>query len=115
MEGGRNRRLKLDAGPWDFKKTAIKTLKHGIWIVLSLWTGYTFVGYFTPVTELGHRIMILDMGRWELFWIVFYSMATYGNAGWMREQVCLYMCPYARFQSAMFDQDTLIISYDDML
>jgi cytochrome c oxidase accessory protein FixG len=80
-------------------------------LLFAAWTGFTFVGYFTPVTELGQRLFTLELGPWETFWILFYGFATYGNAGWMREQVCKYMCPYARFQSAMFDKDTLIISY----
>jgi polyferredoxin len=79
---------------------------------VALWTGFTFVGYFTPITKLMGEVMTLSFGPWEWFWVVFYSFATYGNAGWMREQVCKYMCPYARFQSAMFDRDTLIITYD---
>jgi cytochrome c oxidase accessory protein FixG len=57
-------------------------------------------------------VLTASLGGWETFWILFYGFATYGNAGFMREQVCLYMCPYARFQSAMFDADTLIIAYD---
>src|SRR5690606_1696428 len=76
-------------------------------------TGFTFVGYFTPIRELWGSVWALDLGPWQTFWILFYGFATYGNAGWMREQVCIYMCPYARFQSAMFDKDTLIISYDE--
>jgi cytochrome c oxidase accessory protein FixG len=107
VEGDRNARMKLDKEK-SSKKIALKTTKHSIWILLSLWTGFTFVGYFTPIRELLH----LDFGPWETFWILFYGFATYGNAGWMREQVCKYMCPYARFQSAMFDKDTLIITYD---
>ena len=83
-----------------------------LWILLSLWTGFTFVGYVTPIRELWGEVMALSTGPWETFWILFYGFATYGNAGWMREQVCTYMCPYARFQSAMFDKDTLIITYD---
>ncbi|MEJ2439936.1 MAG: cytochrome c oxidase accessory protein CcoG [Gammaproteobacteria bacterium] len=90
-----------------------KSLKHFIWIVFSLWTGFTFVGYFTPIGELVHNFFLLQLGPWEWFWVFFYGFATYGNAGWMREQVCIYMCPYARFQSAMFDRNTLIISYDE--
>ena len=78
-----------------------------------MWTGFTFVGYFTPIRQLGIDIVALDVGGWTLFWGLFYGFATYGNAGFMREQVCKYMCPYARFQSAMFDKDTLIISYDE--
>jgi len=112
VEGDRRNQMKLDKGPWTSRKFIIKTTKHAIWIVFSLWTGFTFVGYFTPVLDLGARVMALELGPWETFWILFYGFATYGNAGWMREQVCLYMCPYARFQSAMFDKDTLIISYD---
>jgi len=77
-----------------------------------LWTGFTFVGYFTPIHTLFVEAAAFTLGPWERFWVMFYSFATYGNAGWMREQVCKYMCPYARFQSAMFDKDTLIITYD---
>jgi cytochrome c oxidase accessory protein FixG len=77
-----------------------------------LWTGFTFVGYFTPIRELAISVGSFTLGPWETFWFLFYGFATYGNAGWMREQVCKYMCPYARFQSAMFDKDTLIVTYD---
>jgi cytochrome c oxidase accessory protein FixG len=84
-----------------------------VWIAFSLWTGFTFVGYFTPIRELFANTMQLSLGPWETFWVFFYGFATYGNAGFMREQVCKYMCPYARFQSAMFDDDTLIVTYDE--
>jgi cytochrome c oxidase accessory protein FixG len=70
------------------------------------------VGYFTPIKALWGEAFTLDFGPWEWFWVLFYGLATYGNAGWMREQVCKYLCPYARFQGAMFDRDTLIIGYD---
>ena len=113
IEGDRNQRIKLDKSQATGRKIWLKGLKHTIWIVFSLWTGYTFVGYFTPILELGPKIMTLSTGPWESFWVLFYSFATYGNAGWMREQVCIYMCPYARFQSAMFDSNTLVISYDE--
>ncbi len=113
IEGDRPRQMKLDKGPWNGRKLAIKGAKHAVWIVFSLWTGFTFVGFFTPITELGAKVLSFSTGPWETFWVLFYGFATYGNAGWMREQVCIYMCPYARFQSAMFDKDTLIISYDE--
>jgi cytochrome c oxidase accessory protein FixG len=113
IEGDRNKQIKLDNSPMSGFKFSRKFLKHFIWITFSAWTGFTFVGYFTPILDLGVAIYDLALGPWEWFWIVFYSFATYGNAGWMREQVCIYMCPYARFQSAMFDKDTLIISYDN--
>lgn len=112
IEGDRTRQMKLDRAPLSTRKISIKGAKHFAWIALSLWTGYTFVGYFTPIRELGAAVLTLSTGPWETFWILFYGFATYGNAGWLREQVCVYMCPYARFQSAMFDKDTLIISYD---
>jgi cytochrome c oxidase accessory protein FixG len=112
IEGDRNARIKLDAAPLSFSKFLVKARKHGLWILLSLWTGFTFVGYFTPIRELSAEVLSFTTGPWEAFWILFYGFATYGNAGWMREQVCTYMCPYARFQSAMFDKDTMIITYD---
>lgn len=112
IEGDRAQRMKLDSQPWTVRKLALKSAKHGIWIALALWTGFTFVGYFTPIRHLALAMTSFSLGPWELFWVLFYAFATYGNAGWMREQVCKYMCPYARFQSAMFDSDTMIITYD---
>jgi cytochrome c oxidase accessory protein FixG len=111
-EGKRSQRMKLDKAPWSWNKLRRKGSKQFLWITFSMWTGFTFVGYFTPIRELGAEIVALNVGGWTLFWGLFYGFATYGNAGYMREQVCKYMCPYARFQSAMFDKDTLIISYD---
>jgi cytochrome c oxidase accessory protein FixG len=112
IEGDRLARIRLDAAPWSLQKLGIKTLKHGVWFAVALWTGYSFVGYFTPIHDLGARAIGFQLGPWETFWILFYGFATYGNAGLMREQVCKYMCPYARFQGVMFDPDTLVITYD---
>ena len=112
-EGDRIARMRLDKAPWGVAKIARKTAKQGIWIAIGLWTGFTFVGYFTPVRELAGAVSSWTLGPWETFWVLFYGFATYGNAGFMREQVCKYMCPYARFQSAMFDRDTLIVTYDE--
>ncbi len=112
VEGDRARRMKLDKSPWTAEKALRKTAKHALWIVFSLFTGFTFVSFFTPRTELWQELLNLNLGGWELFWGLFYGFATYGNAGFLRENVCIYMCPYARFQSAMFDRDTLIITYD---
>lgn len=112
IEGTRSARMRLDKQPWSVSKGLKKTAKHGAWIAVALWTGITFVGYFTPMRTLLGEVAVLQLGPWEWFWILFYALATYGNAGWMREQVCKYMCPYARFQSSMFDKDTLIITYD---
>jgi cytochrome c oxidase accessory protein FixG len=112
IEGDRAKRMKLDKSPWTADKFMRKLGKQAAWLTFALWTGYTFVGYFTPVRVLAQEVITFTLGPWETFWILFYGFATYGNAGYMREQVCKYMCPYARFQSAMFDRDTLIISYD---
>ncbi|WP_399677696.1 cytochrome c oxidase accessory protein CcoG [Xenophilus sp.] len=112
IEGNRSARIRLDGEPLSMEKLVKKWFKHLVWIGISLWTGFTFVGYFTPIRDLGMAFLQTQMGSWEVFWVFFYGFATYGNAGFMREQVCKYMCPYARFQSAMFDRDTLIVSYD---
>ncbi len=112
IEGDRNARIKLDGKPLSARKFALKGLKHFVWISLALWTGFTFVGYFTPIRDLATEIIANTLGPWQIFWILFYGLATYGNAGWLREQVCKYMCPYARFQSSMFDKDTLTVTYD---
>jgi cytochrome c oxidase accessory protein FixG len=111
VEGDRMRQQKLDAMPMNARKFRIKATKQLLWLLFAGWTGFTFVGYFTPIIDLGERLLTFSLGPWETFWVLFYGFATYGNAGFMREQVCKYMCPYARFQSAMFDNDTLIVSY----
>ncbi|WP_338523908.1 cytochrome c oxidase accessory protein CcoG [Pseudomonas batumici] len=111
-EGERNQRIKLQAAPWGPNKLARRAAKHTLWLGISLLTGLTFVGYFTPIRPLAQELMTLQLGGVSLFWILFFTAATYINAGWLREAVCMHMCPYARFQSVMFDKDTLTISYD---
>jgi len=113
IEGDSRKQKKLDQGARDFNYYRIKATKHLVWLAFSIWTGFTFVGYFTPIRELADSFITWQLGPWETFWIFFYGFATYGNAGFMREQVCIYMCPYARFQSAMIDRNTLMISYDE--
>jgi len=111
-EGDRNQRMKLDKAPMSANKLTRKFGKHAIWLAVSLAIAITFVGYFTPIRGLVPDLFTLQVGGWATFWIGFFTLATYGNAGYLREQVCIYMCPYARFQSVMFDKDTLIVSYD---
>jgi polyferredoxin len=122
-EGDRNKRIKFDSAPWTREKIVRRGGKHVLWLVFALWTGFTFVGFFSPIRELAGHAPLIGVwlsgdgklwGGWETFWILFYALATWGNAGFLREQVCKYMCPYARFQSAMFDRNTLIIAYDPM-
>jgi cytochrome c oxidase accessory protein FixG len=111
-EGSRNQRIKLDAQAWSVNKILRKSAKHCLWFGFAFYTGFTFVGYFTPIYELGYQFFTFTANHVEVFWVFLFAIATYINAGWMREQVCMYMCPYARFQSAMFDKNTLIVSYD---
>ena len=113
VEGDRSARIRLDLAVFSLAKLSKRLAKHGAWMAVALWTGFTFVGYFTPIRELAALTVALALGPWQTFWVLFYGFATYGNAGFMREQVCKYMCPYARFQSAMFDKDTLIVTYDE--
>ncbi|MHA3884409.1 cytochrome c oxidase accessory protein CcoG [Stutzerimonas degradans] len=111
-EGDRNQRMKLDKAPMSANKFLRKFAKHAIWIAVGILVAITFVGYFTPIRQLVPDLVTLQVNGWTAFWIGFFTLATYGSAGFLREQVCIYMCPYARFQSVMFDKDTLIVSYD---
>ena len=114
VEGDRFARIRLDAEdqPWNLHKWRTKLTKHTLWIAIAFWTGFTFIGYFAPIKELGAAMLSLSLGPWQSFWLFFYSFSTWGNAGFLREQVCKYMCPYARFQSVMVDKDTLVVTYD---
>lgn len=112
VEGDRVARIRLDESPLSFKKLRVKATKHLLWIAVAFWTGFTFIGYFAPVRELGANLLAFTLGPWQWFWLLFYSFATWGNAGFLREQVCKYMCPYARFQSVMVDSDTYVVTYD---
>ena len=111
IEGDRSARIKLDKAPMSLRKFGLKAFKHLVWLLISLWTGFTLVAYFTPVSELLVALPF-NLSGWELFWTFFYAGFCYMQAGFLREQVCKYMCPYARFQGVMFDPDTLIITYD---
>jgi cytochrome c oxidase accessory protein FixG len=115
LEGDHLARKKLDKSPWNANKLRRRGFKHLAWVLIALWTGFTFVGYFTPIQTLAAEVASMSLGPWESFWILFYGFATWGNAGFMREQVCKYMCPYARFQSVMFDSDTLTVTYDSSI
>lgn len=112
VEGQRNQRMKLDRQPWSTEKVAKKLYKHSLWLLVAFLTGFAFVGYFSPVRELTFDLFALELTFWQTAFIAFFTLATYLNAGWMRELICLHACPYARFQSVMFDKDTLLISYD---
>ncbi|MDL2337808.1 MAG: cytochrome c oxidase accessory protein CcoG [Pseudomonadota bacterium] len=112
LEGDRVARMRLDAAPWGVDKLSRKGAKQAVWLAIGFFTGFSFVGYFTPIRMLAAEVATLSFSPWEWFWVLFYGVATYGNAGYLREQVCKYMCPYARFQSALIDKDSLVIAYD---
>ncbi|WP_417657452.1 cytochrome c oxidase accessory protein CcoG [Pseudidiomarina aestuarii] len=112
IEGSRNQRMTLDRRPWDANKVMRKVAKHTSWLLVALFTALIFVGYFTDIRQLFAEFFILETGFWATFSVLFFTFCTYGNAGWMREIMCTHICPYARFQSAMFDRDTVTVSYD---
>ena len=112
IEGDRVARMRLDQQSWRWNKIWRKGAKHLAWLTIALFTGLSFVGYFTPIRELAADAASWNLSGWNAFWVLFYGAATYGNAGFLREQMCKYMCPYARFQSALIDKDSLIITYD---
>lgn len=112
VEGSRVQQIRLDKSSWSIEKFTKKLVKHGAWLAVSFVTAIAFVAYFKPIEHLLAELMSFSVHPWPLFWIAFFTVATYSNAGWLREQVCLHMCPYARFQSAMIDLNTLVISYD---
>jgi cytochrome c oxidase accessory protein FixG len=112
VEGDRVARIRLDESPTSVRKVRIKATKHALWLVVAFWTGFSFIGYFAPIRSLVTHLFAFTLGPWQWFWLFFYSLATWANAGFLREQVCKYMCPYARFQSVMVDRDTLVVTYD---
>lgn len=114
IEGDRVARIRLDESAFSLRKLRIKATKHALWIFVAFVTGFSFIGYFAPIRALGADLIALTLGPWQWFWLLFYSFATWGNAGFLREQVCKYMCPYARFQSVMVDRDTLVVTYDTL-
>lgn len=111
-EGDRHQRIRLDAAPLSRNKILRKGAKHSLWLLISLVVAVTFVGYFAPIRSLVPDLLTFNSHGWPLFWVSFLTLGLYGGAGFLREQVCIYMCPYARFQSVMFDKDTLIVSYN---
>ncbi|MDA0150641.1 cytochrome c oxidase accessory protein CcoG [Vibrio sp. LaRot3] len=112
LEGSANKRRKQDSGKLTSSLLWRKTAKHLAWLAIALVTGFTFVGYFVPMKQLVVSFFTFEASFWPVFWVLFFAACTYGNAGWMRSIMCIHMCPYARFQSAMFDKDTFIVGYD---
>lgn len=112
IEGTRNQRIKLDKSPWSANKLGKKVVKHSFWLILSLLTATTFMSYFISATELYREMFAFEWSNITGGWVFLFALCTYGNAGWLREKMCIYMCPYSRFQAVMFDKDTYIVAYD---
>lgn len=113
IEGDRYARMKLDAAAWGPTKLLRRGSKQAVWALVALVTGFTLVGWFTPIRTLATDLETLSLGPWEAFWILFYGSATYLHAGILREQICLHACPYGRFQGSMLDPATRVVTYDD--
>ncbi|MGR5363929.1 cytochrome c oxidase accessory protein CcoG [Vibrio barjaei] len=112
LEGSANKRRKQDSGKLSPNLIMRKGLKHVAWLAIALATGFTFTGYFVPIGALVSDFFTFNASFWPVFWVLFFAGCTYANAGWMRSIMCIHMCPYARFQSAMFDKDTFIVGYN---
>ncbi|QYJ86891.1 cytochrome c oxidase accessory protein CcoG [Shewanella mesophila] len=112
IEGNSNKRYALDKAPWTLNKLTKRTSKHLLWGVMALMTGCGFIAYFVPATSLYRDILSFNASFWITTWVWFFALCTYLNAGFMRELMCLHCCPYSRFQSAMFDSNTLTVTYD---
>ncbi|MCB9983693.1 MAG: cytochrome c oxidase accessory protein CcoG [Rhodospirillales bacterium] len=112
VQGDRAARKRLHEGPWTFDKVRKIIITHFIWLVIAWCTAGSFVLYFNDAPTLVRSFFEFNVSPTVLGFIASLTFSTYLMAGFSREQVCTYMCPYARFQSAMFDRDTLIIGYD---
>ena len=112
VEGDRGARVRLDKGPWTVEKISKRTLKHGLWLLVSVLTGGAWIMYFNDAPTLVQEMIHLEVAPSVLFFIGLFTATTYLLAGFAREQVCTYMCPWPRFQSAMFDEDSLIVTYE---
>lgn len=113
VQGERPARMRLDKGPWSREKVVKKSTTYALWLLVAFWTGLTFTMYWVDAPTLVVDILLGRAPYPAYFTTFFLTATTFVMAGLAREQVCTYMCPYARFQSAMFDHDTLIVSYDE--
>ncbi len=112
VQGDRNKRLRLEKQPWNVEKLTKKGLTVAIWTVIAFWTGFTFTSYWADAPQLFVDFFTGDAVKAAYITTGILTATTLIFAGFAREQVCIYMCPYARFQSVMFDKETLVVSYD---
>lgn len=115
VEGNRKQRIKLDGSGWTTHKIIKKSIKHSLWMLIGVVTGGFFVSYFVDAPTLFFGFLKGEAPFAAWFTLFFVALCTYVFAGFAREQVCIFMCPYARFQGAMFDNDTIIVAYMDSI
>ncbi len=113
IEGDRNRRMKLDAAPWSIRKLALRQAKHSVWLLIAFATGGAWIMYFNDAPTVVREIFTGQASAAVYGFTGLFAATTYLLAGWAREQVCIYMCPWPRFQSAMFDEHSLLVTYAD--
>ncbi len=113
IEGDRNTRIKLDKAPWGVRKFSLKTFKHFVWILISLSTGGAWIFYFADAPKLAYDFITFSAAPVAYSTVALLTATTYVLAGYMREQVCTYMCPWPRIQGAMLDEDSLVVTYHD--
>ncbi|NKB56860.1 MAG: cytochrome c oxidase accessory protein CcoG [Alphaproteobacteria bacterium] len=111
IEGDRNARIRLDKMPWNASKLSKKVTKHLIWLVIAVLTGGAWVFYFRDAPTLLGELVTLQAPMAAVAFIGIFTFTTYSLGGLMREQVCIYMCPWPRIQGAMFDEDSLLVTY----
>lgn len=113
FEGDRSARMRLDKQGWSFAKLARKTGKHAVWVLIALLTGGAWVFYFADAPTLAKEIFAFEAPMTAYIFIGLFALTTYTLGGIAREQVCIYMCPWPRIQGAMFDEESLLVSYKD--
>lgn len=112
VEGDRPKRIKLDKAPWSFNKFSKRVIKHSVWLLISFFFAMSFLWYFVDAPTITQEIFTGQIGGWSLITLATLTSITYLMAGFAREQVCFYMCPYGRFQGVMTDEDSLLVTYE---
>ncbi|HEV7433514.1 MAG TPA: cytochrome c oxidase accessory protein CcoG [Pseudorhizobium sp.] len=113
VEGDRNARMKLDSGPWTWEKIRKRVLKHTIWIAIAVATGGAWIFYFADAPTLAYDFVTGNAAFIAYSTVGVLTATTYVFGGLMREQVCIYMCPWPRIQAAMLDDNSLVVTYND--
>ncbi len=113
IEGSPNARHKLDSAPWNGEKLRKKVLKHAVWMCIALFTGISFTIWFEDAHVYWHDLLNFNLSLLELSVLIAFFLGTYILAGFLREQTCMWLCPYARIQAVMADSQTILPAYDE--